>query len=66
MLISQSYLIRTNRREIHRMMGKLSYLLAPLVIISTLLLVTHLSVFVFNGTAAWESFATWYRMLPIS
>jgi len=182
MLISQSYLIRTNRRDIHRMMGKLSYLLAPLVIISTLvlanyrlnvrglteqgmyflelqlfiiiqftvfyvmairwrkrpdvharwmictaftlldpilarvlminflqvplesgiiqyftfgfidlmvvalviwdwkshqrcdvflpalilLLVTHLSVFIFNGTAAWESFATWYRALPIS
>lgn len=182
MLISQSYLIRTNRREIHRMMGKFSYLLAPLVIISTLvlanyrlnvrglteqgmyllelqiftiiqftvfyamaigqrkqpdvharwmictaftlldpilarvlmvnflqvplesgviqyitygftdllvmvlvfwdwkshqrrdvffpalilLLVTHLSVFVFNGTAAWKSFATWYQALPIS
>ena len=182
MLISQSYLIRTNRRDIHRMMGKLSYLLAPLVVISTLvlanyrlnvrgltaegmyilemqiftiiqfavfygmamrhrkqpdvharwmictaftlldpilarvlmvnflqvplesgviqyitygftdllvmvlvfwdwkshrrrdvflpalvlLLVTHLSVFVFNGTAAWESFARWYQALPIS
>jgi hypothetical protein len=33
LLISQAYLIRTNRREIHRQLGKLSYLLAPVVFI---------------------------------
>jgi len=33
LLISQAYLIRTNRREIHRQVGKLSYLLAPIVFI---------------------------------
>lgn len=41
MLIYQSFLIRTNRREIHRMMGKLSFLLAPLVILSTLVLANY-------------------------
>lgn len=40
-LVMQSFLIRTNRRDIHRMMGKLSYLLAPLVIISTLVLANY-------------------------
>jgi hypothetical protein len=34
MLISQAALIRTGRRELHRQIGKLSYLLAPLVFIS--------------------------------
>jgi hypothetical protein len=34
MLISQAYLIRTNRRELHRLIGKLSYVVAPLVLIS--------------------------------
>ena len=34
MLITQAYLIRTNRRAIHRQLGKLSYLLAPLILLS--------------------------------
>ena len=38
LLIVQSSLIRTNRRDIHRQTGKLSYVLAPLIIISTILL----------------------------
>jgi hypothetical protein len=38
MLIVQSSLIRMNRRDIHRQIGKLSYVLAPLIIVSTLLL----------------------------
>ena len=38
MLIVQSGLIRTNRRDIHRQVGKLSYVLALLIVISTLLL----------------------------
>ena len=38
LLIVQSSLIRTNRRDIHRQVGKLSYVLAPLIIISTILL----------------------------
>lgn len=41
MLISQSFLIRTNRRDIHRQLGKLSYLLAPVIVISTLLLANY-------------------------
>lgn len=31
MLLSQAYLIRSNRRAIHRMVGKASYVLAPLI-----------------------------------
>jgi len=38
MLILQSFLIRRSRRDIHRQTGKLSYALAPLIAISTLLL----------------------------
>jgi len=34
MLITQAYLIRTDRRELHKQIGKLSYVLAPLVLIS--------------------------------
>ena len=34
LLISQAYLIRSNRRAIHRQIGKLSYVLAPLVFVS--------------------------------
>jgi hypothetical protein len=41
MLIMQSFLIRTSRRNIHRQTGKLSYALAPLIIISTLLLANY-------------------------
>ena len=41
MLIVQSSLIRTNRRDIHRQVGKLSYLLAPLIVVSVLLLANH-------------------------
>jgi hypothetical protein len=33
MLVSQAYLIRTNRRSWHRAIGKTSYVLAPLVVI---------------------------------
>ncbi len=36
MLITQSYLIRTNLGKIHRQLGKFSYLLAPVIILSTL------------------------------
>ena len=38
MLILQSFLIRTNRRGVHRLLGKLSYLLAPLIVLSTIAL----------------------------
>jgi hypothetical protein len=41
MLILQSFLIRTSRRSLHRATGKLSYLLAPLIIISTVLLANY-------------------------
>ena len=36
MLISQAWLIRTNRRALHKRAGKLSYLLVPLIIFTTL------------------------------
>ena len=38
LMISQAYLIRTNRRRVHRQVGKVSFFLAPLVVISTLVL----------------------------
>ena len=41
MLILQSFLIRTGRRDIHRQTGKLSYALAPVIAISTLLLANY-------------------------
>ncbi len=41
MLILQSFLIRTSRRDIHRQTGKLSYALAPLIVISTVLLANY-------------------------
>jgi hypothetical protein len=41
MLIVQSFLIRTNRRDIHRQVGKVSYLLVPLIIVSVPLLANY-------------------------
>ena len=38
MLIIQSFLIRTSRRDLHRKIGKLSYALVPFIVLSTLLL----------------------------
>ncbi|RRB07311.1 hypothetical protein [Larkinella rosea] len=35
MLIGQAYLIRTNRKALHRLVGKFSYLLVPLIIITS-------------------------------
>ncbi len=37
-MVLQGFLIRANRRPIHRNTGKLSYLIAPLVVISTIIL----------------------------
>ena len=68
MLILQSFLIRTNRRDIHRLMGKLAYVLGPLVILTTLVLanyrlnvrgLTAEGVFLLIGSSAWASFAAW-------
>ena len=39
MLVSQAYLIRTNQRDLHRMIGRSSYVLAPFVIVLQLLVV---------------------------
>ena len=36
LMVMQAYLIRSDRRSIHRQTGKLSYLLAPLVVIASL------------------------------
>ncbi len=38
MLVVQSSLIRTSRRDIHRQIGKLAYVFGPLIIVSTFLL----------------------------
>jgi hypothetical protein len=38
MLVMQSFLIRTNRRRIHRQTGKLAYLFGPWIVISTIIL----------------------------
>jgi uncharacterized membrane protein YozB (DUF420 family) len=38
MLVVQSYLIRTDRRGLHRQVGKLSYALVPFIFLSTLTL----------------------------
>lgn len=42
MLIAQAYLVRSKHRDIHRRVGKISYVLVPFLIISTLAL-THQS-----------------------
>lgn len=41
MLVAQSFLIRINQRGIHRVLGKLSFALAPLVVISTIFLANY-------------------------
>ena len=41
MLASQSFLIRTNRRSVHRAMGKIAFILAPVIVISTLFLANY-------------------------
>lgn len=41
LMVTQAYLIRTNQRPLHRATGKISYLLVPLVLISTVLLSHH-------------------------
>ena len=38
LMVLQTYLIRANKRAIHKKVGKISYLLVPIVIISTILL----------------------------
>ena len=37
-MITQAYLIRANKRSVHKQVGKLSYVIAPLIVISTLVL----------------------------
>ncbi len=41
MLIAQSLLIRTNKRSIHRKLGTLSYVLAPVIVVSTITLANY-------------------------
>jgi hypothetical protein len=38
LMVAQAYLIRINKRSLHRATGKLSYVIVPLVIVSTILL----------------------------
>ena len=41
LLVMQAYLIRTNRRPIHRQTGKLAYLLGPWIVVSTIVLANY-------------------------
>jgi len=41
MLVVQSFLIRTNHRSVHRALGKISFILAPLIVISTIYLANY-------------------------
>lgn len=41
LLIAQAFLIRTSRRDIHRQLGKLAYVLGPLIIVSTIALTNY-------------------------
>ena len=41
LLVLQSFLIRTNRRPLHRRTGQLAYLLGPLIIVSTVVLANY-------------------------
>ena len=42
MLVSQSFLIRTNLRSVHRALGKISFILAPVIVISTVFLANYM------------------------
>ena len=55
LLITQAWLIRTNRRPIHRLSGRASFVLAPLVVGSGLF-----GYWKFYKYDWWRSFATWY------
>jgi hypothetical protein len=39
MLLAQAYLIRTNRRDVHRIVGKASYALAPAIVVIFVLMI---------------------------
>ena len=41
LLVAQAALIRAGRRDVHRQLGKVSYALAPAIVVSTLLLMNH-------------------------
>src|SRR6188768_2825231 len=41
LLVAQAGLIRAGRRDLHRLLGKASYALAPAILISTLLLMNY-------------------------
>ena len=41
LLVSQAYLIRKNRRPLHRKLGRLSYALVPVIALSTLAMAHH-------------------------
>ena len=80
MLILQSFLIRASQRGLHRVMGRLSYLLAPLVIVSTIMLANYrinvrgitdeglyilgLQTFILIQFAFFYSMAIYYRKNP--
>jgi hypothetical protein len=80
MLIAQSFLIRTKRRSLHRGLGKLSYLLAPYIVITTIVLahyrlsqrgmtdeglyILNLQVFILLQFVVSYSLAIWNRKRP--
>jgi hypothetical protein len=52
----QSFLIRTNRRPVHRKTGKLAYVLGPWIAVSTIVL----------NLPASTAFADWFMRLPLT
>lgn len=80
MLVLQSFLIRTNRRWIHRQTGKLAFLLGPWIVISTIVLAHYrlnvrgltteglyflgLQIFILIQYTVCYTMAIWYRKQP--
>lgn len=51
MLITQAYLIRINKRPLHKIIGRFSYVLMPFILLATFNLVHHLMI----GTTEWRN-----------
>jgi hypothetical protein len=63
LLIAQPFLIRADRRSLHRALGTLSYVVVPVLLVASLLL-THLRFRTMDDTTFWAQAANLY--LPLS
>jgi hypothetical protein len=80
MLLTQAYLIRTNRRPVHRMVGKASYVLAPLIVMMFVVMIhgasnlprlaatdqTRLALLLFYFLGAAALFAAFYLLAMLN